>query len=329
MANTDVVTCEKKAVAYSKEATTWLQSEVANNLLKAPKDYDLGSEVSLALLKVAEVRDKSGNLALDVCTKASVFSALKQMSLCGLSMAKNQCYPIVYGDKLQIMRSYFGTVAQLERMFPDYKITANVIFKGDSYDYVFNEDTSCYEIQNLKSSLANRDNELEGAFGTIKDKRTGVVIFSEVMSMKEIRTSWSHAKTNKVQQEFPQEMAKRTLINRMAKMFVNKSRGVDATVVEAYNAMTESEYDNTDNTTPINESKEKAIREKSQGNRGLSALLKKTSTEAPMDVEPKTIPTTEENSVGPSRNASDEELDMDEYEEDSLASLDKLADEVF
>lgn len=329
MAN-EITTVEKKAVAYSKEATTWLQSEVANNLLKAPKDYDLGSEVSLALLKVAEVRDKSGNLALDVCTKASVFSALKQMSLCGLSMAKNQCYPIVYGDKLQIMRSYFGTVAQLERMFPDYKVTANVIFKGDTYDYVFNEDTSCYEIQNLKSSLANRDNELEGAFGTIKDKRTGAVLFSEVMSMKEIKTSWSHAKTNKVQQEFPQEMAKRTLINRMAKMFVNKSRGVDATVVEAYNAMTEAEYDNTDNTTPLSDTtKEKAIREKSQGNKGLSALLKKTTSEAPMDVEPKTIPTTEENVVAQSKNASDEEIDMEEYEEDSLASLDKLADEVF
>lgn len=329
MAN-EIATVEKKAVAYSKEATTWLQSEVANNLLKAPKDYDLGSEVSLALLKVAEVRDKSGNLALDVCTKASVFSALKQMSLSGLSMAKNQCYPIVYGDKLQIMRSYFGTVAQLERMFPDYKVTANVIFKGDTYDYVFNEDTSCYEIQNLKSSLANRDNELEGAFGTIKDKRTGAVLFSEVMSMKEIKTSWSHAKTNKVQQEFPQEMAKRTLINRMAKMFVNKSRGVDATVVEAYNAMTEAEYDNTDNTTPISDTtKERAIREKSQGNKGLSALLKKTTSEAPMDVEPKTIPTTEENVVAQSRNASDEEIDMEEYEEDSLASLDKLADEVF
>lgn len=326
MAN-EIALVEKKAVAYSKEATTWLQSEVANNLLKAPKDYDLGSEVSLALLKVAEVRDKSGNLALDVCTKASVFSALKQMSLSGLSMAKNQCYPIVYGDKLQIMRSYFGTVAQLERMFPDYKVTANVIFKGDTYDYVFNEDTSCYEIQNLKSSLANRDNELEGAFGTIKDKRTGAVLFSEVMSMKEIKTSWSHAKTNKVQQEFPQEMAKRTLINRMAKMFVNKSRGVDATVVEAYNAMTEAEYDNT---TPISDTtKERAIREKSQGNKGLSALLKKTTSEAPMDVEPKTIPTTEENVVAQSRNASDEQIDMEEYEEDSLASLDKLADEVF
>ncbi|WP_262343194.1 recombinase RecT, partial [Lactiplantibacillus plantarum] len=42
-----------------------------------------------------------------------------------------------------------------------------------------------------------------------------------VMTKKDIDTSWSHAKTKKVQNEFPEEMAKRTVINRAAKFYIN------------------------------------------------------------------------------------------------------------
>ena len=63
------------------------------------------------------------------------------------------------------------------------------------------------------------------------------------MTKKEIDASWSQAKTTNVQKKFPQEMAKRTVINRAAKAFINTSGDSDL-LIEAINNTTENEYDN-------------------------------------------------------------------------------------
>ena len=304
--NNAVVTAEKKALVYAKEATTWIQGEAKNKLLNVPEGYDLGSELSLALLRIAQVQDKNYKNALDVCTKESILTALKNMAVNGLSMSRNQCYPIVYGNTLQIQRSYFGTMATLERMFPQYKITTNVIYKGDEYSYDYNEETSCYEIHNLKSSLANKDNPIEGVFGFIKDRATGKSVYSENMTWGEVQKSWKKAKTHNVHDDFPQEMAKRTLINRMCKSFINKNKDVSPEFIQAYNAMTEAEYlENKPEEAPVNVEKEKAIREKSKGNAGLKSILKAedatfTQTECIPEEpeEPVTPPPTDEDGNG-------------------------------
>ena len=60
---------------------------------------------------------------------------------------------------------------------------------------------------------------------------------------KEIYKSWSKAKTKNVQNDYPQEMAKRTVLSRAAKMFINSSSDNDL-LVKAINETTEDEYDN-------------------------------------------------------------------------------------
>ena len=66
----------------------------------------------------------------------------------------------------------------------------------------------------------------------------GLIVLS-----KEIDKSWSQAKTKNVQNNFPQEMAKRTVINRAAKQFFNTSDDNDL-FIDAVNRTTENEYDN-------------------------------------------------------------------------------------
>ena len=63
------------------------------------------------------------------------------------------------------------------------------------------------------------------------------------MTKKEIDKSWSKAKTKNVQTDFPQEMAKRTVINRAAKSFINTSDDSDL-LTESIKRTTENEYDN-------------------------------------------------------------------------------------
>ena len=64
------------------------------------------------------------------------------------------------------------------------------------------------------------------------------------MTKKEIDQSWSKTKAykNTVQKEFSQEMAKRTVINRAAKMFVNTSDDSDL-MIDAISRTTSNEYE--------------------------------------------------------------------------------------
>ena len=64
-----------------------------------------------------------------------------------------------------------------------------------------------------------------------------------IMTKKEIDKSWAQAKTKNVQNNFPQEMAKRTVINRAAKQFFNTSDDNDL-FIDAVNRTTANEYDN-------------------------------------------------------------------------------------
>ena len=276
---TAVVAVERKALAIGNKATEWLKDCMNKNFVTVPAGYDVGSEVSLAMLKLAETKDKNGNCALDICTEASILTQMKLMVANGVSMGKNQCYPIVRGGQLQIMRSYFGTEAVLKRLFPNCIITTNVLHEGDEYDYYRDPETDCDRVENVKTKLENRDKPIIGAYGCIRNKNNNKVMYSEVMTWAEIQTCWKHAQTDKVQKEFPQEMAKRTLINRMCKRYINSSNHIDASTVEAYNQMESQEYDEKEFVAPTTD-KDKAIRQKSRGNEGLSAILNAEAEDA-------------------------------------------------
>ena len=192
---------------------------------------------------------------------------------------------------------------------PGYDVRANVIYKDDTYDYVFNEEIQCNQIVNVRSSIENRDKGIVGAYGVIFEKATGKIIYSEVMSWKEILTSWSHAKTDKVQKEFPQEMAKRTLIQRMCKLFLNTEKAKDIEGVRAYNEMVSNGYDDEKDITPSEETvkKQEAIRQKSKGNDGLKSILKKDEA---VEVEVKPTESSQTNTAPSNLNAELKEVKL-------------------
>lgn len=96
-------------------------------------------------------------------------------------------------------------------------------------------------VTNFKPSFLNRDNPIIGAFAWV-EQTDGIKVYT-IMTKKEIDKSWSKAKTKNVQNDYPQEMAKRTVLSRAAKMFINSSSDNDL-LVKAINETTEGEYDN-------------------------------------------------------------------------------------
>src|ERR1700710_1392956 len=79
--------------------------------LQLPNGYSAENALRSAWLIIQQTQDLSKRPALEVCTKESIANALFEMVLKGLSPAKKQCYFIVYGTKLQMQQSYFGTIA--------------------------------------------------------------------------------------------------------------------------------------------------------------------------------------------------------------------------
>ena len=288
-AQAEPTTPEKMATIYSNAITEWISADISNPArgLKVPAGYDWQNEIASAMLYIAQnVKDRNSVPALQACTRDSIMTALRDMVIQGLSCTRKQCYFIVYGNQLQMMRSYFGTVSVLGMIFPNLRVNANVIHEGDSYEILFDDENSYHYIANHQISLESLDKPIVAAYGTIVDKETGKRLYASIMTKAEIDKSWSKAKTHNVQNDFPQEMAKRTLINRMCKLFLNSaSTAVNPETLEAYNRSLDNEYENDQlqNVTPPESeiAKQKILRGKSKGTAGLQALLDADKTEAP------------------------------------------------
>ncbi|QWQ34252.1 recombinase RecT [Limosilactobacillus fermentum] len=209
--------------------------------LALPSNYSAQNALQAAALKLQSVKGRDGRPALTSCTQASVATALLDMVIQGLSPAKNQCYFIVYGNELQMQRSYFGTIAALKRLDSIEDIDAQVIHQGDEFE-IGADETGHIIVTKFKPSFANLDKPIKGAFAFIKltNGRTDYT----VMTKAQIDVSWSQSRNrqNKVQDKFSDEMAKRTVINRAAKMFINTSDDSDL-LTGSINAATEAEYE--------------------------------------------------------------------------------------
>lgn len=210
--------------------------EKQNENFIVPPNYSLGNALSNAYYELKN--SSSGNL-LSQCTDESVYISLLDMVAQGLSPAKKQCYFIKYGDKVQLRRSYFGTMKVVKELNEVKDIWAGVIFEGD----VFKSEivNGRRRFVSHESDWENQDNPIKGAYCIIKDINDEEHL--TIMTKKQIDKSWSKAKTKNIQNDFPDQMAMRTVINRAAKSFINTSND-SSYFVEALNRTTENEYDN-------------------------------------------------------------------------------------
>lgn len=210
-----------------------IEAMKGEGLLIAP-NYSVSNALSSAYYALKN--SNSGNL-LEKCTPESVYNALLDMVTQGLSPAKTQCYFVPYGSTVKLTRSYFGTMKVVKQL-PEVKdIYAEVIYEGDKFQ-IKNENGRKVFVSH-ETDWMNADNPIIGAYCII-EKTDGEKILT-VMTKKEIDKSWSKSRNKAVQNEFPQEMAKRTVINRAAKQFFNTSDDNDL-FVDAVNRTTENEY---------------------------------------------------------------------------------------
>jgi recombination protein RecT len=188
--------------------------------LHFPENYSPENAMKSAWLILQDVKDKNGVPALQACSKDSIANSLLDMVVQGLNPAKKQGYFIAYGKTLTFEPSYFGTMAVTKRVLDCKSIDAAVIYEGDEVEYEMING----RVTNLshKQKFGNQDKQITGAYCTIVEKDGATYI--ELMTFAEIQKSWNQSKTGQmVHKKFPQEMAKRTVINRGCKKFLNAS----------------------------------------------------------------------------------------------------------
>lgn len=215
-----------------------------SNGLNFPKNYSAANALRSAWLMIQQTKDMNNRPALEVCTRESIANAMLNTVVMGLNPGKKQVYYIVYGNKLEAQRSYFGTMAVTKRVHGVGDIWADVVYDGDTFK--IDKHRGGWEILTHESDFMNIDPEkIVAAYCTIEmeDGRT----YTEVMNMAQIQKSWSKSRSSKqtVHKEFPDQMAKRTVINRACKMFFNTSDDSDL-LIDAFNA-TGDVYDNEEN----------------------------------------------------------------------------------
>ena len=210
---------------------------IAKGQLEFPKNYNYVSAVKYAALVISQTK------SLCDCTKSSVAQALSDMALQGLDISKKHGYFIKFANELKFFRSYLGDVAAIMQSGFVKDIKALVVYEGDTFETgIVNDEEIVLAHQ---TSFANKDNPIIGAYA-VAILPEGAKIYC-IMTKKEIDKSWAKSTNtnNTTQRDFPQEMAKRTVIRRLVKMlftFLNPNTNFADSLVGAFNRTTENEF---------------------------------------------------------------------------------------
>mgnify|MGYP000892610219 CR=1 FL=1 len=189
-----------------------------NGAIDIPAGYSVGNALKTAWLKIQD------DEKLMACTDASKANAMLQMCVLGLDVSKSQAYLIPYGNKCTLMPSYFGKQVMVMRIHGVKNIVSGILYKDTDYNLTVDEFGN--DIINILKPCPLEKRVPENISGAwckiILDKEVfGMSEFDCIMNKKQIDKAFSKAKTKNVQNDFPEEMSKRTVINRCVKNFVN------------------------------------------------------------------------------------------------------------
>ena len=250
MGNTAVATTTPMDVAINNKFIDGLASQLEKKKkygLSFPDNYSVSNALNSAYLILQDmtVKRKKGNewveeKVLDICTKQSIASSLMDMAVQALNPMKKQCYFVAFGDKLTLMRSYQGTMAVARRVGAT-DIRAEVIYEGDTFRYHI--ENGYKVIDEHTQDFKNIDNEkIVGAYAIVD--YPDFTPYVEVMNINQIKKAWGKgkadlSKTNDVHNEFADQMAKKTVINRACKNFINSSD--DGYLMETFDRTADNE----------------------------------------------------------------------------------------
>lgn len=228
-------------IAIGNDVTAELKQQSVN----LPANYSPANALAAAYLIIKETVDMNKKPALEVCSLESVKQALLKMIVQGLNPIKDQCYFVVYANKLTMQRSYMGSIALAKSVNPNIAdIRYKVIYAGDEIDI---ETVNCIDIVKRHKPIPFHEQKKEnitGAYAMVLNNQNEI-ISTVIMNMDEIKMSWQQSKQKgivlsdgkinpeKTHGKFTGEMCIRTVVNRICKPIINTSD--DMTLLQSAN----------------------------------------------------------------------------------------------
>lgn len=238
MANQEAVQTQaptNKGVVSEKDMSVSVLKRVeemrANGELQLPINYSAPNALRAAWLLISNMTDKQGVLVMPMVTPTSIATSLMKMVKQGLNPDKGQCYFIKYGKDLTLMRSYQGAcvVAKRNGMVG---ITGTVVYSADEFEIEVKLGRTIVTKHVQKFENID-DAKIVGAYATATMEDGSVIV--ELMNHNQIKKAWAQGQgEGRVHLNFPGEMCKKTVINRLTKGIINSSDDADLEEVEPY-----------------------------------------------------------------------------------------------
>lgn len=197
-----------------------IQQLAEGGKLDLPTDYSAPNAIMAAWLTIQQTVDKNNRPALEVCTRESIMNAMLDMVVQALTPVRNQCYFVVYGDKLVLMPSYMGQESLLRRVYPGAQVFREVIWRDDDVEIEITHGQK--RIASHKTKFANIGglDEIAGAYAYAVD-RDGKILGCEVMTIEQIKAAWRRGKvyqdnkTSTPHAQHPEQMSRKTVVRRL------------------------------------------------------------------------------------------------------------------
>ena len=213
-----------------------------------PTNYIPENALKSAWLLIQETQDKDKKCALDICSQASIANSLLSMAVQGLNPDKKQCYFIVYGNKLVMQRSYFGSMSVARAVNQNIEeIYAMIVFQGDEFEYQIIRGKKVVTKHTQKLENVKKD-EIIAAYCTViyKDGKEE----STIMTLNEIKQAWKmskmypidangNIKKDSTHDKFMADMCAKTVINKACKPIINASD--DSNIVARFAKLTDTD----------------------------------------------------------------------------------------
>lgn len=211
------------------------------NRMSFPANYNLGNALTNAYLIIQQ------DPKLSVCSQESIVQSMINMATLGLNPRKQQCYYIPMGNKCTLIVSYFGKQTALKRIRGIKDIRSDIIYEGTEYELIVDEYGND-DIRIIKPCpLKERKNDkIEGAWARIimDENVWGTSSYVCIMTVDDIKNShkMGSSKGNSMaHKDFFNEMAKKSVINRCIKNFINTT-GDENLIIESLNDVVENDY---------------------------------------------------------------------------------------
>lgn len=227
---------QTKATAVAKKDYGSMVVALVNERMKEgltlPKDYNAVNAIKCSMIALTDLCDRNGRHFTEVCTPASIQTALFKMVTKGLDVSKQQGYMVIRGNQLCFDDEYFGKICQIRRIYPDWQPVPHVVYKGDVFEYGIDPETGYTKLVKHEQKLENRNpNEWVGGYiylPTADGKRD-----LYVMSRYEVEAAWSQSRNTglNVHKKFLEKMVGKTLINTGATRILNPTDSASAPII--------------------------------------------------------------------------------------------------